>query len=151
TFSSFIIFPLPHTLPSMSKADLSSEYLVISRGQWDKDLPPERIQTAIDDFYVWITKMIEDGKMKSGTRLANTGKTVAKKNITDGPYGETKEVIGGYWFIVANTLDEAAALAAQNPCMQCGLFYEIRPLELERASAYKVTNETPDEKGHETV
>ncbi len=126
--------------------DFSHEYLVISRGQWDKDLPPERIQTAIDDFYVWITQMIADGKMKSGTRLANTGKTVAKKNITDGPYGETKEVIGGYWFIVANTLDEAAALAAQNPCMQCGLFYEIRPLELERASAYKVTNETPDKR-----
>jgi hypothetical protein len=123
--------------------DSSHEYLVISRGQWDKDLPPERIQTAIDDFYVWITQMIADGKMKSGTRLANTGKTVGKKNITDGPYGETKEVIGGYWFIVANTLDEAAALAAQNPCMQCGLFYEIRPLELERASAYKITNETP--------
>ena len=127
----------------MHKEESSNEYLVISRGQWDKDLPPERIQTAIDDFYVWITQMIADGKMKSGTRLANTGKTVSKKNLTDGPYGETKEVIGGYWFIVANTLDEAAALAAQNPCLQCGLFYEIRPLELERASAYKVTNETP--------
>jgi len=126
-----------------------TEYLVISRGQWDKDLPPERIQTAIDDFYVWITQMIADGKMKSGTRLANTGKTVAKKNITDGPYGETKEVIGGYWFIVANSLEEAAQLAAQNPCMQCGLFYEIRPLELERASAYKVTNETPSERRHQ--
>jgi len=133
----------------MHKEDSSHEYLVISRGQWDKDLPPERIQTAIDDFYVWITQMIADGKMKSGTRLANTGKTVAKKNITDGPYGETKEVIGGYWFILANNLDEAAALAAQNPCMQCGLFYEIRPLELERASAYKVTNETPSERRHQ--
>lgn len=128
----------------MNKADPKNESLVISRGQWDKDLPPERIQTAIDDFYVWITQMIADGKMKSGTRLANTGKTVAKKNITDGPYGETKEVIGGYWFIVANTLDEAAQLAAQNPCMQCGLFYEIRPLEYERASAFRVGNETPD-------
>ncbi len=128
----------------MNKAAPSSEYLVISRGQWDKDLPPERIQTAIDDFYVWLTKMVDEGKMKTGTRLANTGKTVAKKNITDGPYGETKEVIGGYWFIVANNLDEAAALAAQNPCMQCGLFYEIRPLELERASAYREGNETPD-------
>ncbi|HEY1170318.1 MAG TPA: YciI family protein [Verrucomicrobiae bacterium] len=127
----------------MSKADLSTEYLVISRGQWDKNLPPERIQTAIDDFYVWITKMIEDGKMKSGTRLANTGKTVSTKGITDGPYGETKEIIGGYWFIVANSLDEASQLASQNPCMQCGLFYEIRPLEYERASAYREGNETP--------
>jgi hypothetical protein len=121
----------------------SSEYLVISRGQWDKDLPPERIQTAIDDFYVWIGRMIDEGKMKSGTRLSNAGKTVGKKAVTDGPYGESKEVIGGYWFIVADSLDEAAALAGQNPCMQCGLFYEIRPLELEKASAFKVTNETP--------
>lgn len=130
----------------MSKADLSTEFLVISRGQWDKDLPPERIQTAIDDFYVWITQMIEDGKMKTGTRLANTGKTVSKQAITDGPYGESKEVIGGYWFIIADSLEEAAQLAAQNPCMQCGLFYEIRPLEYERASAFKVTNETPKER-----
>lgn len=128
----------------MNKAEPPSEYLVISRGQWDKDLPPERIQTAIDDFYVWITQMIEDGKMKAGTRLANTGKTVAQQAITDGPFGETKEVIGGYWFILADSLEEAAQLAAQNPCLPCGLFYEIRPLEFERASAFKVTNETPD-------
>jgi hypothetical protein len=120
-----------------------SEYLVISRGQWDKDVPREEIQNAIDQFYVWLGRLVDEGKMKTGQRLAKTGKTVSKKNVTDGPFGETKEVIGGYWFIVAGSLDEAAQIAAGNPCLNCGLFYEIRPIDPERASAFMVTTETP--------
>ncbi|HVE17016.1 MAG TPA: YciI family protein, partial [Chthoniobacterales bacterium] len=62
---------------------------------------------------------------------------------TDGPFGESKEVVGGYWFILASSLQEAAEIAQGNPCLEYGLFYEIRPLALERASAFVVTNETP--------
>jgi hypothetical protein len=120
-----------------------SEFLVISRGKWDPTLSPERIQKAIDEFYVWIEGLIDAGKMKRGSRLTTEGKTVSKKGIVDGPFGETKEIIGGYWFFIARDLDEAAALAAQNPCMQCGLFYELRPLDPERAAATAITSETP--------
>ncbi len=119
------------------------EFLVLSRGQWDKDAPPEKIQQAIDEFYVWLERCIAEGRMKMGQRLAREGKLVSKHQITDGPFAETREIVGGYWFIVANSLDEAAKLAAQNPCLAYGLSYEIRPLELVRASAYAVTNETP--------
>jgi hypothetical protein len=130
----------------MSERNAKSEYLVLSRGQWDKAIPKEEIQTAIDAFYVWIEGMIGEGKMKGGQRLAVEGRTVAPKSlIMDGPFGESKEVIGGYWFILADSLDEAAELAAGNPCLKCGLFYEIRPIEVERASAFVVTNETPAE------
>jgi hypothetical protein len=127
----------------MENTGQPSEFLVISRGKWDQNLPPDRIQTAIDDFYIWLERMVAEGKMKRGQRLATGGKTVAKSGIVDGPFGETKEIIGGYWFIVARDLQEAAQLAAQNPCMQCGLFYEVRPTDPERASAFTVTNETP--------
>jgi hypothetical protein len=122
-----------------------SEYLVISRGQWDKNVPREEIQNAIDQFYVWLGRLVDEGKMKTGQRLASTGKTVSKKNVTDGPFGETKEVIGGYWFIVAGSLEEAAQIAAGNPCLNCGLFYEIRPIDPKRASAFAVTTETPSD------
>jgi len=44
---------------------------------------------------------------------------------------------------VARNLREAAELAAQNPCAQYGLTFEIRPLESARASVYNVTNENP--------
>jgi hypothetical protein len=120
-----------------------SEYLVISRGQWDHDLSREEIQKAIDKFYIWHARLVNEGRMKAGQRLARERKIVSKHALTDGPFTETKEVIGGYWFILAGSLEEAAALAAENPCLACGLTYEIRPIESERASAFKVTNETP--------
>lgn len=120
-----------------------SEYLVISRGQWDEDKSPEQIQQAIDAFYVWHDLLVSQGKMKSGQRLAMASKRVSKHGIIDGPFAETKEVIGGYWHFIAGSLEEAAALAAQNPCMACGLSYEVRPVEMERCSAFDQTSETP--------
>lgn len=134
----------------MSDSALKSEFLVISRGQWDKGAPPEKIQVAIDQFYVWLGRLVEEGKMKTGQRLASVGKTVSRSTMTDGPFGEVKEVIGGYWFILAGSLEEAAQIAAGNPCLKCGLFYEIRPIEAERASAFKVTTETPKERREQT-
>jgi len=122
-----------------------SDYLVLSRGQWDKDASPEDIQAAIDTFYPWIEKNVAEGKMRVGSRLKREGATVSRKGVViDGPYGETKELIGGYWTIMAGSLEEAASIAAQNPCLPFGLTYEIRPLEPEQASAYVHANETPD-------
>jgi hypothetical protein len=124
-----------------------SEFLVISRGQWNPRLSREEIQAAIDEFYAWHDRLVGEGKMRPGSRLADTGRTVlANGLVTDGPYGETKEVIGGFWTIVARDLDEAARIGAANPCLRCGLFFEIRPLEAVRASAFAVTTETPRER-----
>ena len=120
-----------------------SEFLVISRGQWDREKSLEEIQQAIDAFYSWKDRLVAEGKMRAGQRLATDARIVSRAGITDGPFVETKEVIGGYWFFLARNLAEAAALAAQNPCLACGLSYEIRPIEVEQASAYKTTNETP--------
>lgn len=127
----------------MANSSSSNEYLLLSRGQWDADRSEEEIQSAIDQFYVWHDRMVREGKFKPGRRLAMEGKWVSRTGIIDGPFAETKEVIGGYWFIVAGSLQEAAAIAADNPCLACGLSYEIRPIELERASAYRQSNETP--------
>src|SRR5688572_563482 len=127
----------------MNKQVSPSEYLVISRGQWDKEVSQEEIQNAIDQFYVWLGRLVDEGKVKTGQRLASEGKTVRKNVVTDGPFGEAKEVIGGYWFILASSLEEAAKIAAGNPCLNCGLFFEIRPIDPERASAFTVTTETP--------
>ncbi|MEO5715379.1 MAG: YciI family protein [Luteolibacter sp.] len=128
----------------MSSEVSKSEYLVISRGQWDEAVPQEQIQQAIDRFYGWLDQLVDEGKMKTGQRLGTGGATVSRKGVmTDGPFGETKEVIGGYWFILAGSLEEAAEIAAGNPCLACGLFYEIRPIDPVPASAFDVTNETP--------
>ena len=120
------------------------EYLVLSRGQWDKGASKEDIETAINKFYEWYEGNLKTGRMKPGSRLSTERAMVSKSGIvTDAPFSEAKEVIGGYWLIVARNLREAAELAAQNPCVRHGLSFEIRPLESARASAYKTANETP--------
>ena len=128
----------------MQKPFKPTEYLLLSRGKWDPKKSPEEIQEAIDSFYTWHEKLCVEGKMKAGHRLSTEGKLVSFTGVIDGPFTETKEVIGGYWFVVANSLEEAAGIASESPCLPCGLSYEIRPLEYERATAWRVTNETPD-------
>ena len=127
----------------MSNPPSDKEYLLLSRGQWDFDKSKEEIQAAIDQFYVWHERLVSQGKLRPGRRLATQSMSVNRAAITDGPFAETKEVIGGYWFIVASSLEEAAAIVAESPCLRCGLSYEVRPIESERASAYRESNETP--------
>ena len=120
-----------------------NDYLVLSRGQWDADASPQAVQAAIDAFYVWYEQGLAQGRLKPGSRLEPGIRVVAKGLITDGPFAETKEWVGGYWFIVAETLEQAAAIAAENPCLQFGLSTEIRPLDASRADVAVHTNETP--------
>jgi hypothetical protein len=120
----------------MSEKTSPSEYLVICRGQWDKTASRNQIQNVIDQFYVWLNGLVDEGKMKHGQRLKYEGRIVSRRNaVTDGPFSESKEVIGGFWFVLANSLDEAAEIAAGNPCLDYGLTLEIRPIDPEIASA----------------
>jgi hypothetical protein len=128
-------------------SSMINEYLLLSRGQWDAGKSPEEIQAAIDAFYAWHARMVEEGRFRPGQRLAKPAKLVTRSGITDGPFTEAKEVIGGYWFVLAGSLDEAARIAADNPCLACGLAFEIRPIEPQQASAWRESNETPPEAG----
>jgi hypothetical protein len=125
------------------KAAAENEYLLLSRGQWDPNKSKEEIQTAIDSFYAWHERLVEEGKFTQGSRLAMETVRVNEAGITDGPFAETKEVIGGYWFIIAASLQEAAAIASASPTLACGLWFEIRQLDPVRGSADLVTSETP--------
>jgi hypothetical protein len=128
----------------VSQNDTLHDYLVLSRGQWDADKSSAEIQAAIDAFYAWYDTLVAEGRVKRGHRLAREGKVVSRQRIADGPFAEAKELIGGYWIVTAKSLDEAAALMSHSPTLACGLAYEVRPLELQRASAYVLSNETPD-------
>lgn len=123
----------------------TSDFLLFSRGQWDKNSDKAEIEAAIDKFYAWYESNLEAGRFKPGSRLTMDAALVTREGIrTDGPFAEGKEVIGGYWIIVAESLAAAAALAAESAVLAHGIGYEIRPLESERGSAYRHTNETPD-------
>jgi hypothetical protein len=122
----------------------TSYFLLLSRGQWDQASSKADIEAAIDRFYAWYEANIAKGLFEPGSRLTTGAALVTREGIrTDGPFAEGKEVIGGYWIIVAENLAAAAALASENPVLAHGLSFEIRPLETQRGSAYRHTNETP--------
>jgi hypothetical protein len=115
-------------------------YLLLSRGQWDANSP----KADIAKFYTWYESNLENGSFKPGSRLTMDAVLVTRDGIlTDGPFTEGKEIIGGYWLIVAENLTAAAGLAAKSPVVRHGIEYEIRPLESERGSVFRTTNETP--------
>ena len=67
--------------------------------------------------------------MKSGHQLAPEGKILSgRKGVTDGPFAESKEGIAGYWFIYADSLEEAVEIAKRDPLLDYGHTTEIRPI-----------------------
>lgn len=90
-------------------------------------LSPEEMQKAIEKYGAWTKKPFTvDSK-----RLAeDAGKVVrpngGKPRATDGPYSETKEVLGGYYTIEAADYDEAVKLALEHPHVEYGGTIEVR-------------------------
>ena len=114
----------------MSTQTTKSEYLVLCRGtNWDKSLSPEEIRDALSQLYAWFERLTNEGKIKGVRRLADEGKILSGgRAVTDGPFPESKEAIAGYWFIQANSLEEAVEIAKGNPCLKYGETVEVRPI-----------------------
>ena len=91
---------------------------------WAK-LSPEEMQKAIEKYRAWMQKSVD------AQRLAqDVGKVIraqgGKPRVTDGPYSETKEVLGGYYTIEAADYDEAVQKALTHPHVEYGNTIEIR-------------------------
>ncbi len=92
------------------------------------NMSPEQMQAEIEKWNSWIGGIAAQGKLIGSDALEATGKIVtgSKKVVTDGPYVDIKEAIGGYIIVKANTLDEAAILADGCPILHVGGTVEVR-------------------------
>ena len=90
---------------------------------------PQELQQQMQKWGAWIQQLRQDGHFKAGDPLENGGKVVRgrKKAVTDGPYAETKEQLGGYYVIEAKDLQEATQVAARIPGAKTGCV-EVRPI-----------------------
>jgi hypothetical protein len=104
---------------------------------WDADQmngqeEPEPGQAQDDESFPWLDDLQARGMWLTGDQLAppRRGKSVrvrnGKKTITDGPFAETKEVVGGFDIIECGSLEEAVEIAAGHPVAQIGTI-EVRP------------------------
>jgi hypothetical protein len=109
-----------------------SDYLLLFRGTaWDKGLSPEQIQKAVSEWYAWFERLVQEGKCKGGHPLQTEGKLVSGKKgrtVADGPFAESKEAIGGYFYLQVANEQEAIAIAQQCPALEYGAVVEVRPV-----------------------
>ena len=108
-----------------------AEFLYVYRGGGNRPSTPEAMQKRMQKWTVWMKELSDKGHLKSpGQPLEVTGKVVKGKQgvVTDGPYAESKDVIGGYSLIEARDLDQAAKLSAGCPILENGGLVEIRPV-----------------------
>ncbi len=116
----------------MSTPPEKSDYLLLFRGtNWDKGLSPEQLQKVVADWYAWFNRLIQEGKCKGGHPLQNEGKIVSGKqgrSVADGPFAESKEAIGGYFYLQVADEREAVAIAQQCPGLEFGCNVEVRPV-----------------------
>lgn len=98
-------------------------------GTFPQDISPEEIQSILERYNTWSAKV-----RGTGHKLFDSeGKVVVRKDggvaVTDGPYVESREVIGGYYLIEADDYETAAKLVEDCPHLDFGSI-EIRRVEM---------------------
>jgi hypothetical protein len=126
------------------------DYLLLFRGtEWDKDISPELRQKVVTDWYAWFERLKQEGKCAGGHPLRDEGKIVSGKKgrtVADGPFAESKEAVGGYFYLQVADEAEAIAIARQCPGLEYGCVVEVRPVAemcsvRARALEYSSNNE----------
>ncbi len=109
-----------------------NEFVFLYRGGMSDGAQPspKEMEAIMQRWQAWFAKLGEEGKLKDwGAPLQREGKHVAAGGvITDGPFSEGKEIIGGYSIIKAADLSEAAAIAKGCPTFDTGGSVEVRPI-----------------------
>lgn len=110
-----------------------SEFVYLFRGG-EASGSPEQMQQNMQKWAVWMKELGERGHIKEpgrpGRPLERTGKLVKGKQkiVTDGPYAESKDLVGGYMLVEARDLEHAVKLSLGCPILENGGLVEVRPV-----------------------
>lgn len=92
---------------------------------------PERAQQSMQRWMAWMNDLEAKGHLKDrGQPLEQTGKVVRGrgKTVTDGPYTEAKDLVGGFTIVEARDIDQAVELSRGCPILEGGGSVEVRPV-----------------------
>jgi len=109
--------------------------MLLFRGpHWDRGLSQQELQVAMDKVMSWFEGLNARGKVKTGQPLSAQGRTISGGNgglVSDGPFAESKEAVGGYLLVRADNLNEAVEIARSAPMLKYGITVEVRPILAE--------------------
>jgi hypothetical protein len=107
-----------------------NEFVFLYRGG-ERPTSAEQGQQVMQKWMAWFKELAEKGHVVDrGQPLERTGKIVqgASRTVTDGPFAEAKDVVGGFTLIKANDVAHAAELAKGCPILDVGGHVEVRPV-----------------------
>lgn len=104
--------------------------LLHAKPDWMKDIAPAEMQSIVERYAAWSNKLTANGQRVAGQKLQDaTGRTMRRQDgrvlVTDGPFMEAKEVVGGYFVIKAASYEEAVQISNECPHLDYGTI-EIR-------------------------
>jgi hypothetical protein len=103
------------------------KFMLIFHGRIRPDSSPEQLQNNMNQWIQWVEKLHQEGRYVSGEALLRGGKLVTgKTSVTDGPYTEGKEVVGGFFVINAANYDEAIKECENYPDFSYGGQIQVR-------------------------
>ncbi len=99
-----------------------------------QNVTPEEMQKVIGEYVGWSEKLAKEGKIEGGYKLKDEGGRVVRlagkqASVVDGPYSETKEVIGGVYLIKAKDYNEAVEIVKTCPHLKYGPKIEVREID----------------------
>jgi len=99
------------------------------------NISPEQMQKVIEKYVAWGRRLREKGVMRGGEKLTDEpGKVMRSANgqvrVTDGPYSESKEVLGGYYLLEADSYEQAVEYAKDCPQLEYGGTIEVRQVDV---------------------
>jgi hypothetical protein len=119
----------------MSTETTTGEYMLLFRGpHWDRGLSTDELQQVMDKVMAWFEGLNERGKIKGAQPLGGQGRVISGTDgrfVVDGPFTETKEAVGGYLVLQADSANEAVEIAQSMPTLRYGISVEVRPILAE--------------------
>lgn len=107
-----------------------AEFLYLYRGG-SRGATAEESEQIMQKWMNWFKELTASGNLKDGGQpLESEGKVVRDKRgtVTDGPFAEAKDLVGGYTLVEAESLGRAAELAQGCPILERQGFVEVRPI-----------------------
>ena len=107
-----------------------SDFVYLYRGG-ERGGSPEQMQQVLQKWMAWFKDLADKGHIKDrGQPLERAGKLVTgkQKAVTDGPFAESKDVVGGYTLIQARDLEQAVELSKGCPILEREGMVEVRPV-----------------------
>ena len=108
-----------------------SEFVFLYRGGERGRSSPEQAQQMMQKWGAWLKGLGEKGHIRDqGQPLERAGKLVKgkQKTVTDGPFAEAKDLVGGYTLVEARDIDQAVELSKGCPIFEVDGAVEVRPV-----------------------